>query len=287
MSRRRCCPPSTNPCECSCDLFTEGKAPCCFLVTIAGMANGTCGQCNTYYNKTYHLKQTAAGSCTWQCSFYDHCGGFGSQISLRVYKTGDNYHVEVKLKDHVWDKDFGTDQPTCTSLTGLIDHVTDSGTCSSASATCSISSQAAAGNCACESCAGCIDGNAPGRFMVQISGVATAGSCAGCSLFNGTWILTPNGVCKWKSASATGTVCTGCLISDPYVTLEIAAGVLSVSLIGSTDCTRTPPGRFNHAFSGQLDCVNLSGFNGPWTLEQAPTSGWCDLSGATCTVTAL
>ncbi|MCE5268907.1 MAG: hypothetical protein LLG00_13595 [Planctomycetaceae bacterium] len=251
------------------------------------MANGTCYQCGTYYNKTYHLKQTAAGSCTWQCAFRDYCGDFGSQISLRVYKTGNNYHVEVTLKDHVWDRDFGTDQPTCTSLTGLIDHVTNSGTCSSANATCSISSQAAAGNCACESCGSCTDGKAPGRFMVQISGVTNAGACTGCSLFNGTWILTPNPqtLCCWQSANETGNLgCAG--FTNPGVTLCLANGFIKVTLAASTDQTRVMPGSFSAAFTGTLDCLTLS-FSGPWTLAQSPSDGWCNLSGATCTLTAL
>lgn len=278
-----CDPNPCSPCQCSCDLFVDSKAPCCFDVTIAGMANNGCYNCS-YYNKTWHVKQSAEGSCTWQCTFYDRCGDFGSTITLRVYLDGSSYHVEVKLKDHVWDEDFGEDQPTCSSLSGAISHVTDSGTCSSASATCSITPVPAAGNCACESCAACVDGKAPGRFKVEISGVANSGSCTGCTLYNGTWILTPKSICCWKSAPISGTACSSPLVTNPFVQLCIQSGQLVVSLWGTSDATREAAGTFIYTIppGEYLDCLNLSDFS-----SFIDADGWCDLSGATCKVTSL
>lgn len=189
-------------CKCTCDLF-NGMAPCCFTVTIAGMANGTCSSCAAY-NTNYGLEQDEPGGCTWSCTFYDACDLVTDAIiSLRVYKSGDNYHVEVKLKDHVWDKDFGTDAPTCTSLTGAIDHVTNSGTCSSSDATCSItpgSSHNSCGSCPTRDCGACSSGTTPHYIFVTVS---LSGDHACCSGLSGLWILertydTP-GFCYWES----------------------------------------------------------------------------------------
>ena len=131
-----CCGES---CECVCSIFQDSEAPCCIKVTIAGMAEGTCGSCISL-NKAYYLHQNAPNSCTWTHLFWAICGL--SSITLTAYEDSGDYKIRIVLGAHVWEKNYGTTRPTCGNLNNgvLLSHQTDSGTCSSESATCFIES---------------------------------------------------------------------------------------------------------------------------------------------------
>jgi hypothetical protein len=133
-----------------------------------------------------------------------------------------------------------------------------------------------------DNCNQCTDGVAPERIQAVIDGVAEQGNCPNCNLYNGTWILKTIGNCCWENKTS-GTVCTGTPgTTNPSVRLCLSGGVLTVYLGGTTDVTRDPMGTFYFSYEGTLDCTVLN-YSTPWSV----TNNYCNLSSATCAVTAL
>lgn len=188
-------------CACTCSLSEDGCAPCCFQVTIAGMADdANCLLCKNL-NKTYYLKQTATGSSVWKCTHLCpgltgwNCTDKGAtwEITLTVTDEGDGqYKITVDLGPHKWSKNY-TGKPSLATISDSLSWVSDSGSCNSSNATCSIAATSRTLDkcpCACEIvCPQCIDQLATSMVEVVIDGFANAGNCTGCPNIDGTYTL--------------------------------------------------------------------------------------------------
>lgn len=334
MSHWWCCCPDIEvpPGPCTCEYSSDGNAPCCFKVTILNMADGdNCLLCNSL-NKSYYLTQTEAGACTWSCRHLcptlvgAPCAdkGLGWEITLTVSDEGDGqYKITVDLGPHKWSKTYNG-KPSLSDITDTLDWVSDSGSCASSGASCTISTSLydiEGCPCACEVvCPQCEDQLSTSLVEVTISGVANAGSCAGCSIFNGTFTLNYAGcgartICCdtttyasgsgpfWIYTNNTGWPCPAgtCKYFGIGVTFRLLrnsstgtwyAGV-SLTPAGTTECTSSgdcSDNKVNAWFTKTLDLegedtdcrtFTFSGFSG------CSTDDSCDVSGAEVTVTAL
>lgn len=198
-----CCP-EIPPGPCACSLSSDGAAPCCFRVTIAGIANaGTCQSC-TNLNRSYNLSQTEENSCVWECPYVCplltgySCPDRGVTWTARltVSDEGSNqYKITVEIGPHSWSKTYDG-KPSLSDLSDSLDWLADTGSCNSSSSTCAVAATDLEGNfhtcsCSCVDCGHCSGDDGANEMEVVISGVQNDG-CSGCANANGTWIL------KWN-----------------------------------------------------------------------------------------
>ena len=212
-----CCedvqPPACGNCECpNCkeDPPASGKhpAPCCWRVSISGMADGTCSTCEKF-NGSWYLSQDAENGCTWSVRIPKGCTGCDAiDLVLTVYEDAGDYKIKVEMIDdadavlHKWEKNYGGTKPDCCGLEDTLSLVTNDGDCDSDSAVCSIAStDTDPDECyaECEDCTdACIDGRTPVLVQATISGLVNARDCDHCELVDGTYTLEYVGNCRWQ-----------------------------------------------------------------------------------------
>lgn len=88
------CPPLNH---CTCPDSDYSRAPCCFSVTLSGIADGDCVDPCTQFNREHFLKQIATNSCTWECDF----GQSACSISGLTLTLVDNL-IKVTLGPDTW-----------------------------------------------------------------------------------------------------------------------------------------------------------------------------------------
>lgn len=303
-----CCVGGGCLCECAnCETVdNQDEAPCCWFVTIAGIVdNGCAGDC-LKLNVLFRLTQDGTEpdeECTW--SFDGVCGNCDPDtITLEIlHETG--YVIRVTLGDHVWEKTY-VDKPSCCRIIGqALDFVSTGGNCDSTSATCVISRGLGddPANCqnpacvfTCPDC--CIDNEVPEAYLVEISGVAdkTPDECSGgdCTTWNGTFILvnTPGNGCGFLVEN-TGIDDCWCFeetllliifrVFPALVECRLVIGILcgSVDPLPCSSPTFTLTG---FSINDPHPCTEADELDIPVTVSGAKC---CDMSGATCTITAL
>jgi hypothetical protein len=160
-------------CECvHCD---TGLGPCCFVLTIAGIAAGSCGASCTTFNRTYYVAWKEA--CVWRCGLILLCDI--DEVKVEIVQEGGDWLIRASLGPHVWEKNYGENMPACRDLEGVdLPHKTSSGECDSSSSTCTLTAQE---TCSCYECALCGEENhaAPDTIQLTINDVAGGPACCG------------------------------------------------------------------------------------------------------------
>jgi len=153
--------------------------------------------------------------------------------------------------------------------------------CDESSSNGSGSSSSSRSTVLCYECSG-TNHDAPQQFQVEISGVTDDDvRCTNCSIYDGTWILKAGtSACQWRSDPKSGYACQDNL-TNPWVSLTIRYGIITVSLGGSSSSWREGE-TFSKTYSGSIDCMNLASES-----LTDKTSLHCNISVATCEVTAL
>lgn len=305
LIRRSCSDCSgSGTCEtCTCSACSDSPfyAPCCWKVVIAGIVDGSCSDCEVL-NKTYYLSQDDPAGCTWSEGAV--CGECDpTDIILTVTLDGSDYIITVTMDGHVWQKNYGTSKPECCGLTSeTISHLTDSGDCDSSSATCVITALADGHACQTAMCTGecldcCTDDLIPDVIQIVIAGVVAkdpdlcigSGAFGGqdCINFNGTYVIEDPGCLKQAPSGI-----DSCWVADATIGFSITktgAGTLCQLRIAWGFNPQDPPLDQSPEFRKLLtlpeifDCVNFSDYSVPVSnVSQA-----CDMSSATCLITAL
>lgn len=161
------------------------------------------------------------------------------------------------------------------------------------------SSDSACFKCVSE-CSRCVDGIAPERWKVVISGITGAGVCTD---FNGTFILHPTkSACVWSSGDLDFEIDGTC---SPFssVSLRLESARPDAPPVGCSDsgthnyaikircaygtstvCTDSGCfSTFRHTQAALYDCLNITNLDVP----DYASPPYCTASSATCTVTAL
>jgi len=120
-----CCGTSDeDQCLCYCSLCanyvgsgTEDppNAPCCWLVTIAGLEDDGCTDCS-HLNGTYYLY---GDECSWSGSVCDNDCGI-QEITLTITEVSGVYTITVTLGNMVWSKDYDS-APDCCNISAYFD----------------------------------------------------------------------------------------------------------------------------------------------------------------------
>jgi hypothetical protein len=149
-------------------------------------------------------------------------------------------------------------------------------------------------------CSHCIDDIASDTYQVVITGVVNAGGDTNCADYNGTWIVAPVAKCQYETGDLTFSSppqnCSSYaiveLIFDNAETLfgcndggsDVHAMRVWLFYGTSTTCVQSA---CRHAFQhSQIDKYDCDGLN-EFALSAGPDPWFCDVSSATCTVTAL
>ena len=182
--RRRCCSSGEIVCECECDIFQDGLAPCCFSAYISS-------------GSTYYLGDLAQ-SGYYDCYWRGYSSATDSQV-LRFYQSGSDYYAELTIYSGantcVFTKSFGTTQPSC-DMGSFVMEWSSGATCSGETVTVTKSnhSDCISGYTTC--CAG----ESPPMFVeLTVNGIEN-GECTdspGCELLNGNFLCRGSG-CGWQ-----------------------------------------------------------------------------------------
>lgn len=198
MSHWWCCCPDIEvpPGPCACDQCAGGNAPCCWEVTLDGIANGSCQFCDLF-NGVWYIKQTSAGSCVWSCTIDSGCTRCNT--ATLALSIADN-KMTMTLGDHVWEKDFGDSLPTCSGIHSL-SHVTSSGDCDTSAATCEIRAFSLPCPCGCvPNCEFCKPHTLPPYLAIDVGEVEDTEFCTLCSFYENRTYLVPLDA-KWPPGS--------------------------------------------------------------------------------------
>ena len=139
-------------------------------------------------------------------------------------------------------------------------------------------------DCCGTNCIHCQTGTAPNQYQIVVAGVGNA-SCSDCGDFNATWVVDFAGIdghpCLW-TYTLSSTICTATILSIEFFNPGSPQNgsvlvAFEVSLFG----TRALHFLKTNVFGAPMDC-ELSSFS-----VGGPASSQCNISGATCTVTAL
>jgi len=124
-----------------CSSCSSGMMPS-FLVTIAGIAEGSCGSCS-YFNNPFVLEQWT-NECALDYAVSPAVCGI-DEIRL-LLSAGPQYHLAVELRASNFPilrfmKNLGSSKPNCESISGesLPWEYEGSWTCDGSSATCTVS----------------------------------------------------------------------------------------------------------------------------------------------------
>ncbi len=290
-------------CDCECEHCNDGKAPCCFKVTITGMDDASpvdCDEC-TQLNRTYFLQQTAPSSCIWQCSDFAMPSSYDCDpvaITLTVYKDGSDYKLKIELgADHVWEKNYGATNPVCCEFDEeAISHISSSGDCDNPTADDALVTAVASGDCPCasvEGCTGCVDLLGPDEIEVVISGMAN-NDCTNCTVLDGTYILplvSVTGVCcTWRLRTGIDPCPldpTNCNMFNTDVEVQIckigADFKITVAIVAATTIGAFDPAAWQLVQDEAYGCLVLEDLSIPPIL---PIDDCCDHTSATCLITA-
>ena len=303
-----CCEGPLCNCNCANCAPVNGQyintAPCCWRVSISGMADDTCSTCEKF-NGSWYLSQDAENGCTWSVRIPKGCTRCDSvDLVLTVYEDAGDYKIKVEMIDdadavlHKWEKSYGGTKPDCCGLEDTLSLVTNDGDCDSASAVCSIAStDTDPDECyaECEDCTdACLDNYTPVLLQVTISGLANASECTNCQLVDGTYTLEYQGNCRWAYSDNTNYCniprlgCGGLEVAFSVGTYE---GTYYATLdIGHKTCTGTTAqiGARWAIWNAleKFDCRNLNIQDEDWTQRVTRNNG-CDPSGSTATVVVL
>jgi len=298
------------PTDCCDDYCLNGEAPDTLKIVIAGMVGGggispcTTARCGECADGTFYVPLTAP--CIYSLT---HCGDCDSgSIKATLYKVGSNYKLSVEIgdpgTDHKWIKYFGTTVPDCLNLSSESLTLDTDGDeqCSSASATCLVSSAHGAtptsdtrtGVAFCLNC-----GDAPEQVMITIDGVVNrvglrfACGCiaGGAELYNNSYVLDRDGCnFSWNYVqipdSPPATWCGSIVLSDQ------GGGVARVRVRMGTNCgcVGVDYVDFEKTFIVPIDCRGWNNLDIP--LDIIPGPGWtaqfqCIWINATCKLTSL
>ncbi len=146
----------------------------------------------------------------------------------------------------------------------------------------------------CLACAACLNHRTPAKWQVVLAGLASPD--ADCPSLNGTWILTMRdspAACFWitepqdfliQAPTCGDKTCLYLRVSDGLCAspdnYAIIVGILGCEN-STTDCEVC--GDFIHTQNEKYRCREISGFDVP----RDPAATQCDISAATCTITAL
>ncbi len=272
-----CCAEAPSSCDnpCICSVFDNSDAPCCITITIAGVVEGTCGDCDNL-NTIYNLSQVEENGCVWKCENLTPPSCDPTNIILTAYQDGSNYKIKVELGSHVWEKNYSTTKPTCDGIDGeTLSHQTNSGDCDSSSATCTLGTKTiencfCVGDCPCNNCS---ENKPPCCLIVTLSGI-TDGTCSFCDItMNRSFACYYTSNCTWVGSIPD--CCDDC--EDTItVTLTESSGDYILTVTVGDDIWEVNLG------TSKPDCSNWSDLNVP-----IDTSGsGCTTGSSSCTVSA-
>lgn len=261
---RRCCCGEEEPCSCT---HCSGRSPCCWQITISGIVDDACGDCDCL-NGTFF-----AGSESTGCSvserftplFTSICGE--TDISVDVTFTGGDYKITIAIGDNTWEKNYGGTKPDCINLADeSIPYLASSDNCDGSSSTCLLTALDTDGSL-CANTSGCFlceCERMPDKVKVTFPALVDSipnppgpdiqADCVDCADFEGEYILS-NDVflsdCVWG------------LLSDdlPCEATEIAFTVAGGSFFLTHVVVQFPSGGmlWNHNYGEgltEIDCIN-------------------------------
>lgn len=202
-------------CECQCSHCSEGA--CCFLVTIAGIAAGSCGTACLGFNIEHRLP-IDDGPCLFRCINYSACDA--ESITLRIVQEGGDYIIRVDLGPYRWEKNYGASKPACRTLSdeslGLVAGV---GECDASGATCKITGAATHCNCGGLCTRACTPPSLPQEVQVTFDNVPGGGACCGQLNGNSYILQLSSTICAWSYEWPRGTMF--CDQELRYLTLKL------------------------------------------------------------------
>ncbi len=261
---------------CTCDLCTDATNPCCYEVTIAGMSNGDCDDCETY-NRTFlvYFWSTSPSVCVYRgwWKAWSACNILG--VSLYFWFSGGNYRAEVRItsaghspEDHVWLKGYEDNKPDCNEFDSeelVLQIAAPTAVCDDTSATCHITAKDASkiDDCANFDCSFCEGWVSPDQIQVDFTLVGGEACCGG---INGQSFILDYVVdtgdastCLWEYEFPEGEQLCGRGLSNLRVTFRydrragLAMWIVTLRLAGTSLIAQETFLREDLAF----DCNNL------------------------------
>lgn len=287
--------PSFNDCCCAglatCD-YCDG-VPDYWEIEFTGIADQTETDCNFWNDITFRV--CPVSECVWSCT-----GPNNEVLTLTVYLDGTDYKIKVgaslsnntDVTDHVWEKNYGTTKPTCSTLVAeSLTHLTDTNAnCASGGSSCLITAKTA-DECSslctvgCTTCDPCLEGTVtdPGsQFQLTFAGL-TSNNCT-CADHNQAYTVTIDGFCAGSLCIAGDcAVMNGC---DTRLSIDFGTGTIIIYYIVGIPGTTGYQAHFEKAYADCIvDCSTLAGLDIPLINQIA--NGACTVGTPTCTLTSL
>lgn len=144
-----CCPDDITPgeceCVCECEHCLDELTSCCFKITISGITEDGCGDCDDLNRAYYVFQDTEVSLCQWtrKMKLPDGCDVEIVCNVEDIVLTIESHLLTVTLGDHEWSVSFGTFDPDCCNAWTEEDpltltHQTTAADCDSTASTCEV-----------------------------------------------------------------------------------------------------------------------------------------------------